>query len=194
MNLITKISFLTSYYNRLLGVVGKNSKNEKELKPTYGKSDGNQDGYLAYKKVTWLIRLNILEGVFDYEIFILQLQLDVQDIVSDISERQFLALLDRYESSRHGKISFADFLQFIKVHAMQIANLDLSTFDDNTGRVYDRLGKTDDDTEVSSIFNVAHPREMEWRLKIFLQNLEAYLVKIALETSRTRLIGEYRAT
>ena len=118
----------------------------------------------------------------------------MQDIVSDISERQFLALLDRYESSRHGKISFADFLQFIKDNAMQIANFDMSTNDDNTGRVFDRLEKKDDDTEVSSIFNVSHPREMEWRLKIFLQNLEAYLVKIALETSRTRLIGEQRTT
>ena len=100
-----------------------------------------------------------------------------------------MALLDRYESSRHGKISFTDFLQFIKDHSMQIANLDLSTLNDNT-RVFDMKEKTDDDTEVSSIFNTSHPRELEWRLKIFLQNLEAHLVKIALETSRTRLIGE----
>ena len=116
----------------------------------------------------------------------------MQDIVSAISERQFLALLDRYESSRHGKISFADFLQFIKDHSnsMQLANLDLSILNDNTRGVFDRQEKTDDETEVSSIFNTSHPREMEWRLKIFLQNLEAYLVKIALETSRTRLIGE----
>lgn len=73
---------------------------------------------------------------------------------------------------------------------MQLANLDLSILNDNTRGVFDRQEKTDDETEVSSIFNTSHPREMEWRLKIFLQNLEAYLVKIALETSRTRLIGE----
>jgi hypothetical protein len=101
-----------------------------------------------------------------------------------------LALLDRYDSSRHGKISFADFLQFIKDHSMQIANLDLlSTLNDST-KVFDKKEKTDDETELSSIFNTSHPRELEWRLKIFLQNLEAHLVKIALETSRTRLIGE----
>ena len=28
------------------------NETEKELKPTYGKSDSSQDGYLAYKKVT----------------------------------------------------------------------------------------------------------------------------------------------
>lgn len=119
----------------------------------------------------------------------LQLQLDVQDLVSAISERQFLALLDRYESSRHGKISFADFLQFIKDHALQLPHLDKSTNHGNTRLLLDRLGKTDEETEVSSIFNASHPRELEWRLKTFLKNLEAHLVKIALETSRTRQIG-----
>ena len=118
-----------------------------------------------------------------------QLQLDVQDLVSTISERQFLALLDRYESSRHGKISFANFLQFIKDHALQIAHLDQSTNHGNARLPFDRHGKTDEETEVSSIFNASHPREMEWRLKLFFKNLEAHLVKIALETSRTRQIG-----
>eukprot|EP01036_Dinobryon_divergens_P026243 gene26244-34865_t len=39
----------------------------------------------------------------------------------------------------------------------------------------------------SSIFDTSHPMEMEWRLKIFLEFLEVYLIRLAIETSRTRL-------
>lgn len=41
--------------------------------------------------------------------------------------------------------------------------------------------------EESSIFDASHPMEMEWRLKIFLEFLEVYLIRLALETSRTRI-------
>ena len=42
-------------------------------------------------------------------------------------------------------------------------------------------------SEVSSVYDISHPREMEWRLKIFLEFLEVYLIRLALETSRTRI-------
>ena len=47
----------------------------------------------------------------------------------------------------------------------------------------------DNDNDDSSIFDLTNPRELEWRLKVFLENFEAYLIKYAQKLSRTRLIG-----
>ena len=45
------------------------------------------------------------------------------------------------------------------------------------------------DNDDSSIFDLTNPRELEWRLKVFLENFEAYLIKYAQKLSRTRLVG-----
>ena len=93
----------------------------------------------------------------------------VQNTFFGISEREALILLDHCDSKSQGEVSFEDFLRFLQ----DITDLQLNS-------------NSDDD---SSIFDSNNHRELEWRLKVFLENVAAYLVKYALKLSITRLVG-----
>ena len=153
--------------------------------------------------------------------------------MNGVSQEQILALVDRYDVNGDGKISYEEFLQFVRAHKPPIVKPVGSTKkfqrnqfeeinesrvlskeqwseagtddlgDDDTFSIHDyspkpmKVGKRfekediDDETrsEASSTLDASNPKELENRLKIFLQNLKAYLVKQAVDTSKTRSTG-----
>lgn len=167
-----------------------------------------------------------------------QLKLGIQQFLNGVSQEQILALVDRYDVNGDGKISYEEFLQFVRAHKPPIVKPlgstkkfqrnqfeedndnrfaskeqwseagtdDLGGGDDgdDTFSIHDyspkpmmKVGKRfekediDDETrsEASSTLDASNPKELENRLKIFLQNLKAYLVKQAVDTSKTRSTG-----
>ena len=105
-----------------------------------------------------------------------------------ISEREILALLDHYESKSDGRISFDEFLHFLQDYSEVNSKPNLNN---STHKRIDlmQLQNQNGDYDDSSIFDLTNPRELEWRLKVFLENFQAYLTKYAQKLSRTRLIG-----
>jgi hypothetical protein len=99
----------------------------------------------------------------------------VQNTFFGISEREALILLDHCDSKSQGEVSFEDFLRFLQDITLKGRPVDL------------QLNSNSDDD--SSIFDSNNPRELEWRLKVFLENFAAYLVKYALKLRITRLVG-----
>ena len=152
--------------------------------------------------------------------------------MNGVSQEQILALVDRYDVNGDGKISYEEFLQFVRAHKPPIVKPAGSTKkfqrnkvdefdnggsnreqwseaatddidDQDTFSIHDyspkpmKVGKRiekddiDDETrsEASSTLDASNPKELENRLKLFLQNLKAYLVKHAVDTSKTRSTG-----
>ena len=161
-----------------------------------------------------------------------QLKLGIQQFLNGVSQEQILALVDRYDVNGDGKISYEEFLQFVRAHKPPIVKPAGSTKkfqrnkvdefdnggsnreqwseagtddidDQDTFSIHDyspkpmKVGKRiekddiDDETrsEASSTLDASNPKELENRLKLFLQNLKAYLVKHAVDTSKTRSTG-----
>ena len=166
-------------------------------------------------------------------IYYKQLKLGIQQFLNGVSQEQILALVDRYDVNGDGKISYEEFLQFVRAHKPPIVKpagstkkfqrnkvdefdnggsnreqwSEAGTTDDiddqDTFSIHDyspkpmKVGKRiekddiDDETrsEASSTLDASNPKELENRLKLFLQNLKAYLVKHAVDTSKTRSTG-----
>ena len=112
-----------------------------------------------------------------------------------LQENQISALIDRYDSGRSGKCSFEDFLIYVKDYELPKlngGNTHLKQRFEVTKQGVSVFGDEDSLSEEPSLVDSSNPRELEYRLKIFLTNFKAYLVKQALETSRTRAIGGIR--
>lgn len=117
-----------------------------------------------------------------------EVQLKVHNSLFGISEQDILTLLDHYDNKRHGRKSFNDFLHFLQDYSDVNSE---SNIQSNTTRKSVELMQLhqSNDNDDSSIFDLTNPRELEWRLKVFLENFEAYLIKYAQKLSRTRLVG-----
>ena len=172
----------------------------------------------------------------------------LQQFLNGVSEKQILALVDRYDRNGDGNISYEEFLQMIRNHkapvvkplgstrkvASNIVDQDDNLSDDrgdwsdlveanlhNNGNNSDdsqhseddgfnpipapapanlkkkpvikkRPDQRDDDetrSEASSNLDVSNPRELESRLRVFIQNLKTFLVKKAMEASKNRSTG-----
>lgn len=130
-------------------------------------------------------RITPIDNTNQDEVQLLKVQ---KTSIFGISEREILALLDHYDSKSNGRISFDEFLHFLQDYSDVNSKPNL-----NNGNTHKRVDlmhlQNQNDNDDSSIFDLTNPRELEWRLKVFLENFAAYLTKYAQKLSRTRLIG-----